>query len=284
MEGLLTSAVVTSVRGEGNVMGKVNTSRALVSCLMLIGVGACLLFGAGFIYGITIPLRRLLLFLLALPIGLVFLVESCRFFSRPKCASCGVVVYHQVPDCDPCPRCDRTFGHVANLMPQQRELPLREYLSDSRPMANSVGLVLALAIRDGVNEIRFVGRDEDSDPEAPWDDHHRSCSIWYHSKGEAYEVVPPPRHVGTGIFLVLKEICRRVPKETADGPACFRIAIDDYSEAVELTIEESEEQGVAKIVFTSESHEPWEQASRYLKEFFERRNEDTHKCGNEGSA
>ena len=166
-------------------------------------------------------------------------------------------------------------------MPQEGALLIREYLSDSRPTARLIGMILAMAIRDGVNEIRFVGRDEDDDPDAPSDDPDHSWRIWLHQKGEAYEMVPPPPHVGTDVFRLFKEIHRRVQKETADGPACFRIAIDDYSEPVDLVLEESDEEQVATIVFTSETLQPWPKGERFLNDYFESRCPGETMCADE---
>jgi hypothetical protein len=149
-------------------------------------------------------------------------------------------------------------------------------------MVKLVGMILTLAIRDAVSEVRFEGRDEDDESLDPWDASHRRWRIWLSLKGEVYETVPPPRHVGTNIFLLLKEIRRRSEKSAPDGPARFQIAIDDYSESVELMIEESAEEEVAKIVFTSESLEPWAKANQYLEEVFSRHKGSMACCASEG--
>ena len=61
-----------------------------------------------------------------------------------------------------------------------------------------------------------------------------------------------------------------------------QIAIDDYLESVELVIEESAEEEVAKIVFTSESLEPREKANQYLEEIFSRHEGSMSCCASEG--
>lgn len=266
-------------------MEKVQSPRAPVSRLRLLSLAACLLLGFGLLHIAVVPpdLKWLhwgkwaLAALFVIPIGLLTLLELSPLFFRRKCASCGTVVYEHIPRGDPCPHCDRPFDDVTNLMPQDGNLLLREYLSDRRFGVTMLGLYLALAIRDGVNEVRFIGRHEGDDPEGPWDDCLRSWGIWFHLRNAAYEVVPPPPLMGTYAFRLLKEIHRYAQWETASAPACFRIVIDDYTEAVELTIDESAEEDVAKIVFPSETPRPWAGGDRFLKDYFESRCAETER-------
>lgn len=264
-------------------MEKVEPPRAPVGWLRLLALTGCLFVGLVLLHIAVVPPdlkwllwgKWVLAALFVIPIGLLTLLELSPLFFRRKCASCGKVVYEHIACGDPCPHCDRPFDDVTNLMPQDGSLLLREHVSDRRPVATILGLPLALAIRDGVNEIRFVGRDDGDAPEAPRD--LRSWRIWFHQKSAVYEVVPPPPLVGMDIFRLLKEFYRRAQKEAATGPTCFDIVIDDYAETVELVIEESAEEDVAKIVFTSEAPRPWAGGDLFLKDYFESRCPETER-------
>ncbi len=253
-------------------MGEVNTSRSPVSYPTLIGSTVCLFLGLLFIYWAETPFlpKWLLLFLLAVPTGLVLLYQGCLFFSGRKCASCGFHSYDRLCDFDPCPHCEGLFGNVASLLPQETILHLREYLAETRDGAKIIGMILAMAIRDGANEFRLEGREEEGESEYPDEEPGRSWRVWLTVKGKSYEIVPPPRHLGAEAYRLLREIHRQTTIDAASGPACFQIAIDDYSESVELMVEESEEEELAKILFTSESLEPWPGMQPYLTEIFER--------------
>lgn len=252
-------------------MRKTEPTRALVNRTRLMVAGIFLLAGLLLICVAEGPsvLKWGLLVLLLLPTSAIVLLTVLPVFFRQKCASCGVFSYDRLSCFDQCPHCGGLFGEVDGLMPRDGVFHLDRYLDDGRSAVKLIGMILTMAIRDGVKEVRLVGHCEEDDPECPWDASHRLWRIWLTLKGKAHEMVPPPRHVGTSVFLLLKEVYRRTKREDT-GPARFHIAMDDYSESVELILAESEEEELAKIVFTSEAIQPWEGARRHLEEVFSR--------------
>lgn len=165
-----------------------------------------------------------------------------------KCPSCGELPGERGWNFTPCPHCSSMLGDVAGTLLQGNVLPLRQYLLHPAPVVKLIGMILAMAIRDGVDEIRFVGRKEFGPSECPWDTARRSWQVFMILKEHAYEMVPPPELLGAQVFLYFKEVCRMSTID-ANRQGRLQISIESLSQSAELAIEELEDAQVARISF-----------------------------------
>jgi hypothetical protein len=237
----------------------------LTGIWLVVGILALLAFDSP-------PLRdRLPLILLTL-VGCV--VVACLLLSRfctPRCVSCGSSPAELAWYSGDCPRCHQSQSESVDLLAGKRALSLPDDLADrSIPLVNLFSMILTLALRDCASQVRIVGRKVNDPAEYPWATPCWSWSIWISVKGTDYEMVPPPRHLGAGLFDMLRETYRKAEKETPNGPARLPITLDEWSEDLLLVIEESDKEQIATLLFTSEPREPVSGACAHLRELWSR--------------
>jgi len=83
--------------------------------------------------------------------------------------------------------------------------------------------------------------------------------------------LPPPRQLGSGMFLILREIYRTSSKDSADARARFRIEVDDCAADAEVVVEEDEKEKVARVIFESEKpRQQWSAPRAYFEKALSR--------------
>lgn len=220
-------------------------------------------------------LRDRLPLILLMLVGCVAL--ACLVLSRictPRCASCGSSPAELSWEPGDCPRCHQSYYETVDLLAGKRALSLSDGLADRQPLVKLLSMILTLALRDCGNQVRLVGRKVNDAAEYPWATPCWSWSFWIRVKGTDYEMAPPPRHPAAALFDMLRETYRKAEKQTPNGPARLPITLDDWSEDLQLVIEESDKEQVATILFSSESREPVSGADTHLRELFSRSGSD----------
>ncbi len=201
-------------------------------------------------------------------------VVACLVLSRlctPRCASCGSSPAELSWDPGDCPHCHHSYCETVDLLVGKHVLSLPDGLANRTiPLVKLFSTILTLALRDCANQVRLVGRKVNDPAEYPWATPRGAWRIWISVKGTDYEMVPPPRHLGAGLFDMLRETYRKVEKETPNGPARLPITLDDWSENLQLVIEESDTEQIATFLFTTESREPVTGADTHLRELYAR--------------
>jgi Zn finger protein HypA/HybF involved in hydrogenase expression len=240
-------------------------SAVLTGIWLVVGILAFLAFDSS-------ALRdRLPLILLTLVACVAVVCLVLSRFCTPRCASCGSSPAELAWEPGDCPRCHQSYCETVDLLAGAPVLSLPDGLADqSIPLVKLFSMILTLALRDCANQVRLVGRKVNDPAEYPWATTCWSWTIWISVKGTDYEMVPPPRHLGAGLFDMLRETYRKVEKETPNGPARLPITLDDWSEVLQLVIEESDKEQVATILFSSESREPVSGADTHLRELYSR--------------
>ena len=228
-------------------------------CLLLIVLGI-----AGFIFPSVQPWLPYVLALItiALPVTSYFL---SRTLTR-SCATCGSTPMQLAWNLYQCPNCNGLFRDVKAALPRNGVLHLDEIVNTSDPTANALGLIIALGVRDAASELRVVGRRFGDDPNRPWNCICADWRMWLSLEVASHQIVPPPRQLGTGMFLILREIYRKASAGNTEGRACFRVEVEDCSVDAELVIEECEQAKVAKIVFDSKNpRQVWKEPRSYFE-------------------
>lgn len=238
-------------------------SRVLLAISLTLVVLSCIAFDSA-------TLRdRLPVVLLAMAAGILVASLVLSRLCMGRCVSCGRSPTDLVWRLDDCPVCHGSYCGAADLLAGNSVLSLQDCLSGRRvPLVTMFGVVLTLALRDRASRIRLVGGKVYDQAECPWATPCGSWSIWITVNGTDYEMLPPPHRFATGMFEMLRETYRKLEKETPNGPARLPLALDDWSETVQLVIEESDKERAASILFAPGPREPVGTAGSRLRELF----------------
>lgn len=235
-----------------------------LTCLLLIVFGVAGLFSPGFRAWLPHVLAVLMICLLVAP-------SILDRFYRHACASCGSTLTEVACNLHECPDCHGLFRRVAAALPRNKVLRLNNILDSTDPIANALGMTIALGMRDAAAELRIAGRKLGGNPDNPWDATCSGWRMWLTQEESSYELVPPPRQLGSGMFLILREIYRASGKDSADARARFRIEVDDCAADAEVVVEEDEKEKVARVIFESEKpRQPWIAPRAYFEKALSR--------------
>lgn len=229
------------------------------SCLLLIAFG---------IAGVLSPAFRAWLpsVLIMLTICVVF---AARFLSRlctRRCVSCGSTTLELIQNLSECPNCHGLYRNVRAALPQDGVLRLNHILTTSDPIANALGMTIALGVRDGARELRIGGRKFADDKNHPWDCICADWRMWMTLQERSDQLVPPTGDLGKGMLLILRRMHEKASKDSAEGRARFRIEVDDRSVDAELVVEECEKDMLARIIYDSETpRQEWRTSESYFK-------------------
>lgn len=230
-----------------------------LSCLLLIALG---------IAGVVSPGFRAWLpsVLILLTICFVF---AARFLSRlctRRCASCGATTLELIQSLSECPNCWGLYRNVRAALPRDGVLRLNNILTSSDPIANALGMTIALGVRDGAREMRIAGRKFADDKNHPWDCICADWRMWMTLEERSHQLVPPTGDLGKGMFLILRKIHQKASEDNAERRARFRIEVDDCSADAELVVEECEKDMLARIIYDSETpRQEWRTSETYFK-------------------
>ena len=170
------------------------------------------------------------------------------WYRTSRCASCGRVPMNQAEDFIECPNCKRLFRRVSTALPRKNVVSLSKIQNSPDPFVNSLGTIIALAVRDGAHEIRISGKKFCEDSDRPWGAFYTVWRIWRSVDKSSDEDLQPPGSFGPETFLILREIYRMARRDKGSREARFRIEGDDCSIDAKLAVEECEKYKVARIV------------------------------------
>jgi len=132
----------------------------------------------------------------AVPLLLVSLIIDIRFWRKARfCPACEAVTHWPgwKTKTDYCHNCGRLLDPAHFLIDPPSILVLSDerYRHEGKPTVKFIAMVILLAIKDRLTEVRFEpGRDE--------------CRLYYRCDGEFYDMVPPPRFMYKQISATLK--------------------------------------------------------------------------------
>ncbi len=242
-------------------VGSTNKLAVLIAltCLLLIALG---------IAGTISPTFRAWLpsVLVTLTICVVFAAPFLSRFCVRRCASCGCTTLELIQNLSECPNCRGLFRNASAALPRDGVLRLNNILTSSDPIANALGMTIALGVRDGARELRIAGRKFADDKNRPWDCICADWRMWQTREETSHQLVPPTGELGKGMFLILRRIHQKASDDNAEGRACFRIEVDDCSVDAELVVQECEKKMLARIIYDSETpRQEWKTPQTYFK-------------------
>jgi hypothetical protein len=229
---------------------------------------SCLLLIALAITGLASPGFRAWLpsVLVTLTLCVAFAEVLLSRFCVRRCASCGSTMPEVIQNLSECPNCRGLFRNVRAALPKDGVLCLNNILTSSDPIANALGMTIALGVRDGARELRIAGRKFADDKTQPWDCICADWRMWLTLEETSHQLVPPTEELGKGMFLILRRIHQKASEDSADGRARFRIEVDDCAVDAELVVQECEKEMLARIIYDSETpRQEWKTPQTYFK-------------------